>query len=144
MIKFYHLCLMCAIMLSALVFTCCSNKSVVSEEMFKQTDSLLNMQENVYTTPEESVELMLGIRNDMIINKIVDSTYINMPEEAIIVIVLQNPEFTVHEVVEMYLNNQEYYNNILENKKKIEEYKRFLKNKEPDTIPHTLKPDTVI
>ena len=79
----------------------------------------------------------------MITNKIVDSTYINMPEEAIIVIVLQNPEFTVHEIVETYLHNQEYYNSILENKKKIEEYKRFLKNKEPDTIPHTLKPDTL-
>lgn len=135
---------MCAIMLSALVFTSCSNKNVVSEEMFKQTDSLLNIQENIYTTPEESVELMLEIRNDMITNKIVDSTYINMPEEAIIIIVLQHPEFTVHEVVEMYLNNQEYYNNILENKKKIEEYKRFLKNKEPDSIPKTLKPDTLI
>lgn len=144
MIKFYHFCLMCAIMLSALVFTSCSNKNVVSEEMFKQTDSLLNIQENIYTTPEESVELMLEIRNDMITNKIVDSTYINMPEEAIIIIVLQHPEFTVHEVVEMYLNNQEYYNNILENKKKIEEYKRFLKNKEPDSIPKTLKPDTLI
>lgn len=145
MIKFYHFYLTCAIILSALTFTCCSNKKCVSKEMFKESDSLLNIQEEpIYTTPEESVELMLGIRNEMITNKIVDSTYINMPEEAIIVIVLQNPEFTVQEVVETYLHNQEYYNNILENKKKIEEYKRFIKNKEPDSIPHTLKPDTLI
>lgn len=140
--QFYHLCLLIVLIISATVFTCCNNnrKSISSHET-EFIDTISTPQ----STPEEAVSLMLDIRKEIIETNYRDSVYITMPEDAIICIVMNNPDWDVEQVVNEYEKNKAYYNNILNIRDKIDKYKRIQKNiiTIPDTIPMLTKPDSL-
>lgn len=96
-------------------------------------------------TPEQACTAMLDMRNDMIYQEHIDSVYISMPVEAIIVICLNNPEYTVEEVVKEYEGKLEYYTELLKQKALIEKYKKTIKQQfKPDTIPNKPHKDTLV
>lgn len=96
-------------------------------------------------TPEQACTAMLDIRNEMIYQDHIDSVYTNMPVEAIIVICLNNPEYTVEEVVKEYEGKIEYYTELLRQKALIEKYKKTIKQQfKPDTIPNKPYKDTLV
>lgn len=139
---FYKFCLFLALIISAIVFTCCNNnrKSISSHET-EFIDTIPASQ----STPEEAVSLMLDIRKEIIETNYRDSVYITMPEDAIICIVMNNPDWDVEQVVNEYEKNKSYYDNILNIRDKIDKYRRIQKNimTIPDTIPIKTNPDTV-
>lgn len=98
-------------------------------------------------TPEQACTAMLDMRSEMIYQNHIDSVYINMPVEAIIVICLNNPEYTIEDIVKEYEGKIEYYTELLRQKALIEKYKSLIKNKQqvkPDTIPDKPKKDTLV
>lgn len=96
-------------------------------------------------TPEQACTAMLDMRNEMIYQDHIDSVYTNMPVEAIIVICLNNPEYTVEEVVKEYEGKIEYYTELLRQKALIEKYKKTIKQQfKPDTIPNKPHKDTLV
>lgn len=130
------------ILLAALIVTiatCCDNTHRRAAKK-QQTEQAIDTVDTIYMTPEESVNLMLDIRKDMIDSKHIDSVYITMPEDAIITIVLKNPDCDISHVVKEYETNRSYYDDLLERKQKIEKYKKL---KEPDTIPTQAKTDSM-
>lgn len=96
-------------------------------------------------TPEQACTAMLDMRNEMIYQDHIDSVYTNMPVEAIIVICLNNPEYTVEEIVKEYEGKIEYYTELLRQKALIEKYKKTIKQQfKPDTIPNKPHKDTLV
>lgn len=97
-------------------------------------------------TPEQACTAMLDMRSEMIYQSHIDSVYINMPVEAIIVICLNNPEYTVEDIVKEYEGKIEYYTELLRQKALIEKYRSLIKKQQmkPDTIPDKPKKDTLV
>lgn len=139
---FYKFCLFIALIISVTVFTCCNNnRKPISSHETEFIDTIPAIQ----STPEEAVSLMLDIRKEIIETNYRDSVYITMPEDVIICIVMNNPDWDVEQVVNEYEKNKSYYNNILNIRDKIDKYRRIQKNLVtiPDTIPIKTNPDTV-
>lgn len=139
---FYKFCLFLALIISAIVFTCCNNnRKPITSHKTEFIDTIPAIQ----STPEEAVSLMLDIRKEIIETNYQDSVYITMPEDVIICIVMNNPDWDVEQVVNEYEKNKNYYNNILNLRDKIDKYRRIQKNIAtiPDTIPIKTNPDTV-
>lgn len=139
---FYKFCLFLALVISAIVFTCCNNnRKPITSHKTEFIDTIPAIQ----STPEEAVSLMLDIRKEIIETNYRDSVYITMPEDAIICIVMNNPDWDVEQVVNEYEKNKPYYDNILNIRDKIDKYRRIQKNimTIPDTIPIKTNPDTV-
>lgn len=139
---FYKFYLFLALIISAIVFTCCNNnRKPISSHETEFIDTIPAIQ----STPEEAVSLMLDIRKEIIETNYRDSVYITMPEDVIICIVMNNPDWDVEQVVNEYEKNKNYYNNILNIRDKIDKYRRIQKNLVtiPDTIPIKTNPDTV-
>lgn len=135
--KHYNLTICLLVILLMCVTMCCNRHNPHAQQITtEQVDSI----DTIYMTPEESVNLMLNIRKDMIDSKHIDSVYITMPEDAIITIVLKNPDCDISHVVKEYETNRSYYDDLLERKQKIEKYKKL---KEPDTIPTQAKTDSM-
>ena len=130
------------LMLSMLVVSSCElreRKTSISEKEIKIEEPEIS--------PEQACTAMLDIRNEMIYQDHIDSVYVNMPVEAIIVICLNNPEYTVEDVVKEYESKIEYYTELLRQKALIEKYKKTIKIKQqfkPDTIPNKPYKDTLV
>lgn len=130
------------LMLSILIVSSCRPREVKSPII---KESIIEEQEK--ETPEQVCTTMLEMRNEMIYQDHIDSMYINMPVEAIIVICLNNPEYTVEDVVKEYESKIEYYTELLRQKALIEKYKETIKIKQqfkPDTIPNKPHKDTLV
>lgn len=126
------------LMLSVLIVSSCKQYEQKSPTIKKTI-----VEEEI--TPEQACTAMLSIRNDMIYQEHIDSVYISMPVEAIIVICLNNPEYTVEEVVKEYEGKIEYYTELLRQKALIEKYKKTIKQQfKPDTIPNKPHKDTLV
>lgn len=142
--RFYFGCLMAALLIATL-FTCCSpNPREKYRQEMKEKIEQSEIVESYQETPEEACKNMLMMRAEMIQSKHVDSTYINMPVDAIICIVLKYPEFTIEEVVKEYERNIKYYTDIIVQKEKIEKYIKMIKKESiqlPDSIPNKPKLD---
>ena len=136
--RFYFGCLMAALLIATL-FTCCSpNPREKHQQEIKEKIEQSNTVEPYQETPEEACKIMLEVREEMINSKHIDSTYINMPIDAIICIILKYPNFTVEETVKEYERNIEYYTDLIMQKDKIEHYKNKLKEEDiplPDSMP---------
>lgn len=88
-----------------------------------------------YITPEQNAEEMLNIRNEMIEQKYLDSIYITMPDEAIIMIASKNLDCSIYDVANEYIQNKTSYDNIIIEMNRIESYKKH-KLQNPDNIPN--------
>lgn len=138
--NFYTSCVLAALLIVTL-FTCCSPNPRETykqhmQEKIKQNETVKSYQE----TPEEACKIMLDLRREMIESQHIDSTYINMPIDAIICIILKYPDFTIEETVKEYERNIKYYTDLITQKDKIEKYKEKLKEESiplPDSIPNS-------
>lgn len=137
--KHYNLTV-CLLAIFIMCITMCCNRhsnTQVSSITTEQVDSV----DTIKMTPMESVNMMLDIRKEMIESHHVDSMYMHMPEDVITLIVFDNPDCDISWVVKHYEENKQYYDNVIEQKKKIEEYK---KKYTPDSIPNKAEPDISI
>lgn len=87
-----------------------------------------------HITPEQNAEEMLKIRNEIIEQKYLDSIYITMPDEAIIMIASKNLDCSIYDVANEYIQNKTSYDNIIIEMNRIQSYKKHLQN--PDNIPN--------
>lgn len=135
--QFKLITLLLAIFTMCVVMSCNRHSRVEQHSTIEQVDSV----DTIKMTPMESVNMMLDIRKEMIDSHHVDSMYMHMPEDIITLIVFDNPDCDVSWVVKHYEENKQYYDNVIEQKKKIEEYK---KKYTPDSIPDKAEPDISI
>lgn len=128
------------LMLSVLIVSSCKPRE---QKSLIQKETVIEEQE----TPEQVCTTMLEMRNEMIYQDHIDSVYVNMPVEAIIVICLNNPTYTIEDIVKEYESKIEYYTELLRQKTLIEKYKETIKIKQqfkPDTIPNKPHKDTLV
>lgn len=137
--NFYTSCVLAALLIMTL-FTCCSpNPREKYQQEMKEKIKQSEIVESYQETPEEACKIMLDLRREMIESQHIDSTYINMPVDAIICIILKYPDFTIEETVKEYERNIKYYTDLITQKDKIEKYKEKLKEESiplPDSIPN--------
>ena len=131
--QFKFITLLLAIFTMCVVMSCNRHSRVEQPVITEQVDSV----DTIKMTPMESVNMMLDIRKEMIDSHHIDSMYMHMPEDIITLIVFDNPDCDVSWVVKHYEENKQYYDNVIEQKKKIEEYK---KKYTPDSLDKE-KPD---
>lgn len=118
-----------------LVIACIAIIGCKNPRESKTIEHIREQDEVTYITPEQNVEEMLNIRNKMIEQKYLDSIYITMPDEAIIMIASKNLDCSIYDVANEYIQNKTSYDNIIIEINRIESYKKH-KLQNPDNIPN--------
>lgn len=113
----------------AMITTCCTNKKSRTKQIKPVTVDTF-----VYT-PEQAACEMLQLQDDIIYRYKIDSVFRQMPEDIVIRITLNHPEWTIEQVVDEYINNKKRYDG---DRADYEKIKRF---NNPDTMLTQAKPD---
>lgn len=108
-------------------FACTNPREPKTIEQIHEQNGIINI------TPEQNAEEMLKIRNEMIEQKYLDSIYITMPDEAIIMIASKNLDCSIYDVANEYIQNKTSYDNIIIEMNRIQSYKKH-KLQNPDNI----------
>lgn len=128
--KHYNL-IVCLLIGLIMCITMCCNRHHNSH--ISSTDIVVDSIDTIKMTPEESVNLMLDIRKEMVSSKHIDSVYMNMPEDIIMLIVYDNPDCDIAYVVKHYEEHKKYYEDILKQKETIEKLKEV---KDSDSVKY--------
>lgn len=98
----------------------------------------------VEISPAEAVKLNLDIRHEMIEQAKRDSIYMNMPEQAIIYLSLNHPDWDIEQIVNEYVRKKDFFSDYMKMSKEVGEYTKKHGNNtnSPDTLPIKAKPDT--
>lgn len=127
--KHYNLTICLLVILLMCVTMCCNRHN----SHISSTDIVVDSIDTIKMTPEESVNLMLDIRKEMIESHHIDSIYMAMPEDIIMLIVYDNPEYDIAYVVKHYEEHKKYYEDVLKQKETIEKLKEV---KDSDSIKY--------
>lgn len=112
----------------AFVSTCCTNpKSREPKDVETViTDTIVEL------SPEDATKEMLQIRESLVYEHETDSVFRNMPREIIIRIMMNNPKWGIHELVDEFILHKDRY---IEDKTDYEKINDFEKTNMPDSIP---------
>lgn len=127
--KHYNLIVCLLIGLIMCITMCCNRHN----SHISSTNIVVDSIDTIKMTPEESVNLMLDIRKEMVSSRHVDSVYMNMPEDIIMLIVYDNPDCDIAYVVKHYEEHKKYYEDILKQKETIEKLKEV---KDSDSVKY--------
>lgn len=123
----------------AITFTCCESK--LHRVQHESSHDLII--DSVEQLPIPTLQEVLAFREEMRLDKYVDSVFLCMPEQILTqILVTKGTDLSTHEIVAIYIGSKDFYDNYV--KKSMDIQKQYIPDSMPKpSIPEKNKNDSI-
>ena len=117
------------------------------ETQVKSDETDITNLDTVYINKEQVIQDMLDIQQMSIEQHVLDSTFLKIPKDIIVLILYNNINRSSYEITKEYLRNKEFYDDWLIKHKEVNNFNTIQKKQEnilPDKMPSVANPDKAL